>query len=977
MRYYPNTDIFVQITLHHFWYDRHRLSMSNFILSVLSKLSVTCRVNSLLLLAHFLAIVPGLSQTHSFQDRYAKNKGTHFHHSPADGSFYLVQWKTVKRTLNCVHEIRLLDEFNSIVSIAECADTLPEGEIAAFLPVNDLWKLSPKLEHLGINPFAGTRPYIMAATDTVSFNRMLLEEELDKKVISKRQHFYLIHLSHEELGLVIASPHIYFVDQRSKPPQAERALNDLDLCVNQVDYLHQIEPDLLGAGQIISLKETLFDLDIDFLGRYSPSALAPAAVTTHATNMATMLVGAGNSDPGSQGVASRAYITVTDFLHLLPDPISHFQSSGATVQNHSYGLEIENYYGPEAQAYDQQVYDHPYLVHVFSAGNYGDSTSRSGQYENVPGYANLTGTFKMAKNVLVVGAVDTTVSVVPRSSRGPTFDGRIKPDLVAYGQDGSSGSAAITSGLVSLMQEAYHNQYQQLPDAALIKALLISSAEDIHRPGPDFLSGFGNIHAARTLENLERGNFFLDEISAGQIKEFELEIPHGTSSLNITLTWTDPASSLNTHRALVNDLDLALIDPSGKEWKPWVLNTRSQADSLAMPAVRGLDSLNNSELISLNNPIAGTYKFTVEGRLIQNGNQRFSAAFSSIPKDHFRWTHPSKQSILKAGDPSYLRWDCTYEDQAGQVEYKPVSGQDWQLLDSVVSLTIGHFLWRVPKIFSPAQVRMVLTDTIFTSDTFMISPTPRLTVGFDCIDSLLLFWTGIDSAASFQLLGLGNEKMELIGVLTPDTLTVLSNHNSTRHFSVEPLHPLGFRGARSRTINVDFQATGCYVDNFLADLEEDQVRLRLWLGTDYGVEEVFFEKLIDGVFTRIYVVDEAKTMIEHRDVILRDGANIYRAGVRLISGQIIFSDEQLIRYTSKDFLIVPNPVYRNNGFSIISKRVEDYEIHLYDFLGRSVLSEELFSRLEYIDTERLSPGIYFYTITNAETALTQGVLLLQ
>ncbi len=896
--------------------------------------------------------------------------------SHGDNPFYVVRWKSHDSISGCVDVIRELSPLTHIIRNASCDRSLVD-RVDSIATANNQWKLSPNLAAAGIKPGRSIRNYNIGVLDEKRFI-LDLETLHIAGEIRTGTGSYQVRLTYQQVLALLDKPSVFFIDDRSSQPRPESPQRNLDLNVNRIRFLQHEYPELQGTDRVLSLKETLFDLDdIDFKGRFIPSDLSPQGVSTHATNMATMMVGAGNSAPEGGGVAPRASITVTDFFQLTPDTSDHFESTGAAVQNHSYGVEIENYYGCEAQAYDHQVATYPHLVHVFSAGNYGDSTSRAGFYQGVNGFANLTGTFKMAKNVLVMGAIDTIGKIADRSSRGPAFDGRIKPDLVAYGQDGSSGSAAITSGLVSLIQEAYHNQHQQLPDAALIKALLISSAEDIHVPGPDFLSGFGSIHAARTVENLEEGNFFQDEVSAGQIKEFELEIPDGTRKMNVTLTWTDPASSLNTHRALVNDLDLTLSDTSGEEWKPWVLNTRSQADSLAMPAVRGLDSLNNIEQISLVNPISGTYKFTVEGRLIQNGNQSFSAAFSAIPKDRFQWTHPIKQSILKAGDPSYLRWDCTYEDQAGQVEYKPVSDQNWQLLDSLVNPAIGHFLWSVPKIFSPAQLRLVLADTIFTSDTFMISPTPRLKLGFDCIDSLLLFWSGVDSTAHYQLLGLSDKIMEPIDDLTPDTLAVLKATDGTRHYSVEPIHPSGFRGARSRTINVDFQAAGCYVDNFLADLEEDQVRLRLWLGTEYGVEEAFFEKLIDGVFTRIYVVDEANTMIEHRDVILRDGANIYRAGVRLISGQIIFSDEQLIRYTSKDFLIVPNPVYRNDGFSIISKRVEDYEIHLYDFLGRSVLSEELFSRLEFIDTERLSPGVYFYTITNAETALAEGVLLLQ
>lgn len=62
---------------------------------------------------------------------------------------------------------------------------------------------------------------------------------------------------------------------------------------------------------------------------------------------------------------------------------------------------------------------------------------------------------------------------------GPTFDGRIKPDLVAFGQDGSSGAAALVSGVSTLLQQQYANQRSGVrPSASLIKALLLNILEN-------------------------------------------------------------------------------------------------------------------------------------------------------------------------------------------------------------------------------------------------------------------------------------------------------------------------------------------------------------------------------------------------------------------------------------------------------------------------------------------------------------------
>ncbi len=69
----------------------------------------------------------------------------------------------------------------------------------------------------------------------------------------------------------------------------------------------------------------------------------------------------------------------------------------------------------------------------------------------------------MSKNTLSVGAVDSQGKVSPLSSRGPAYDGRIKPELVAYGEGGTSEAAALVSGVSLLLQQAYREQQNHLP----------------------------------------------------------------------------------------------------------------------------------------------------------------------------------------------------------------------------------------------------------------------------------------------------------------------------------------------------------------------------------------------------------------------------------------------------------------------------------------------------------------------------------
>ena len=288
--------------------------------------------------------------------------------------------------------------------------------------------------------------------------------------------------------------------------------------------------------------------------------------------MATMAAGGGNTSPYAKGAAWGANLTASDFSSLLPDADTVYKRYSLSVQNHSYGTGIENYYGADAAAYDMTVVNNPWLVHVFSAGNSGTATPASGTYSGISGYANLTGSFKHSKNTMSVGAIDSFLNIVSFSSRGPAYDGRVKPELVAFGFDGSSGSAALVSGSVALLQDAYKSMHQDsLPTAALIKAVLINTADDVGRPLIDFESGYGNMNAHAAMRTLINGQHFQDSVSAGQEQTFMLQVPANSSKVKVTLAWTDPIAVANAAKALVHDLDAELkLSTTGETWLPWV-----------------------------------------------------------------------------------------------------------------------------------------------------------------------------------------------------------------------------------------------------------------------------------------------------------------------------------------------------------------------------------------------------------------------
>jgi len=385
---------------------------------------------------------------------------------------------------------------------------------------------------------------------------------------------------------------LLFADENVTPTVDGGVIN-YDMSVNRVNTSWKNFPLIDGSGYIVSVKEDKMDTtDLDLLGKNVFSSFVSPQGSTHATIMTTLISGSGNSYFTGKGVAPQSHYSSSDFSTVLPDTASYYLQPEILIQNHSYGVGIQNYYGINARAFDLSQNQNSYLQHIFSAGNSGTSSSNTGPYAGIPNYATITGNMKMAKNVLVVGAVDSAGKVAPLSSRGPAYDGRIKPELMAYGDDGSSGAAAIASGACILIEQAF-SQYSQVKSFSwLLRAVLINSARDIGLPGPDFTTGYGLVNAQSAIETVRDNRYFTGNALQGSDNIFFIDIPSSARNLKITLSWNDTAAQPGAAKALLNDIDLELVEVNnGTIWRPWVLNIFPSVDSLSKAAIRSVDTL--------------------------------------------------------------------------------------------------------------------------------------------------------------------------------------------------------------------------------------------------------------------------------------------------------------------------------------------------------------------------------------------------
>jgi subtilisin family serine protease len=268
----------------------------------------------------------------------------------------------------------------------------------------------------------------------------------------------------------------------------------------------------------------------------------------------------------------------------------------------------------------------------------------------------------LAKNAICIGAVDditgtSGINMISYSGWGPADDGRIKPDLVANGHilnstsnagddqyvdmSGTSMASPTAAGITGLIVELYQRERGARPSAAEIKGVLIHTAIDAGRKGPDATFGWGAIDALRAgrvvgqrTQSSFRHFITTDSVNAGATKEFVMN-PNGTDdAIKVTLVWTDPAGAANlgglddATPALVNDLDLKLISPDGEEYFPYSLDRATPAEQARRDKPNKVD---NVEVIEGVGALNGQWKVQIRGTNLRQGtNQRFALIVSGL-----------------------------------------------------------------------------------------------------------------------------------------------------------------------------------------------------------------------------------------------------------------------------------------------------------------------------------------------------------
>jgi subtilisin family serine protease len=465
-----------------------------------------------------------------------------------------------------------------------------------------------------------------------------------------------------------------------------------------------------GRNQIVSMADTGLDTGntatalSDFggaiysgypFGLFSKSWEDPMG---HGTHVAGSVLGRGTNSKGllkggayeAKMVAESMWSPMLKNLSVpnkLGDLFAKAYGDGARVHTNSWGaVKGAGAYDTYAMQVDEFMFNNPEMLVLFAAGNSGADLDKDGRIDG-----NTMATPGTSKNVLTVGASENRVSTggiqVPISklraakdewpaepiyssyisdnengmamfsSRGPTADGRTKPDVVAPGTNilstksqvpgasdlwgsynpfyawsgGTSMATPLTAGAVAVARQIVQEKWNiQNPSGALMKAVMVHTATDMYpgqygevgaakgqelltrRPNSD--EGYGRVNMENIL-NVGSATKVIDErtgVAQGAETSYDVVVGQG-GSLYANLVWTDAPGSANAAQALVNDLDLVLTTPGGQ--------------TLSMN-----DHINNLEAIEKSGLTAGNYKLTVKGYRVpqgKNGAQPYALIFTA------------------------------------------------------------------------------------------------------------------------------------------------------------------------------------------------------------------------------------------------------------------------------------------------------------------------------------------------------------
>lgn len=623
----------------------------------------------------------------------------------------------------------------------------------------------------------------------------------------------------------------------------DKPLNYNSISTHGASGLHSVSgKNLNGRGVTIGIGDNSdISSHIDFAGRLiNRSPWVPA---DHGTHVAGTAAGAGIINIKNQGFAPKARIVNQYFSDIISNAPAYITDYGMVLTNNSYyssenGCPGEGEYDVLSNYADNQIANNNELLHVVASGN--DGTQNCTPFP--ASFGTVKSGWQCAKNVLTVGALDTAYNNIAYfSSRGPSKDGRIKPEITSdgwaiistisnngYGKNwGTSMASPAVAGSLTLMYERYRQLHNGAnPSGALMKALACNTADDMGNTGPDYTFGFGKLNALRAVEAIDSNRYFINSISNGGIGNHSITIPAGARRIKIMLHWIDPAAASNAATALVNDLDLRVITPSAALRQPLILNPAPANVNDA--AIEGADHINNMEQVIIDNPAAGNYTINVNGFSVPFGPQEYVISYEII-QPTLSILYPFGGETWVPGENEIIRWNAfDISTNNFTLAYSVNNGAAWTTIDNNIPGTgRNYYNWKVPATVSNnALIRLSRNSTALSAQSttvFTIVGQPVVTVANVCEGAVQLNWKTINSASSYDIFQLTGDSMKVVGNTTDTSFLITGLDKYTTYWLGVAAKIGSVPGRRSVSVSVLPNSGACTLLAFNNDLKVDSI----------------------------------------------------------------------------------------------------------------------------------------------------------
>jgi len=674
-------------------------------------------------------------------------------------------------------------------------------------------KMSPELYQQKFPDYAVNKAGTVDVFMTTFKN---IEPDIFKKELEQRSteilekvelsaHTLKVRVSQEKLPKLARLPFVKYIE--SIPPP-EVPLGGSRASSVRAEYInHPMNGGLTGDNVFVNLIDSGTPKHIDLINQVIDTGVYSYEFW-HSSACASAMAGRGILNPSYNGVAPNISLWVQASVQDM-ELIDSFDIRSLVL-----GGGPGSPYNTSSSLLDTYLLENTKQSYVCSAGN-------SGAEDN---YTSIVSSHQQAKNSLTVGAIGNYNQPWSNTSKGPTMDGRLKPEIVAVGTDiylahvnntyhpfsynGTSFSGPQVAGGLALLYEHYRNLNNgEDPKAALMKAIVCNSADDLGNEGPDYIHGYGKLNLRRAKAIIDNEHHLSSEISADGQEDISIEVPENTHQLKVMLYWADAPGSSSAEQVLVNDLRLIVDTPNGTSHDPYILDP---LDPTAL-ATTGIDNINNIEQVVIENPSPGLYTAEISGETINIGtHQKFHVVYEVIEKGLTLIT-PMDGELVKGNGPNYyIEWDYDgTDDNTFSIDYSVDNGQTWNSLKNNIAADVRIYQWQPHFLTnlntSEALVRVSKNNTSYSdqNDTpfkiYNMVKSKEVEFTSVCDNVVKVEWLAVSGAVAYEVMMYnGVDDMEVVGYTTSTSKSLPFDFSLPEGwFAVRAVYPNGARSMRS------------------------------------------------------------------------------------------------------------------------------------------------------------------------------------